>query len=366
MNRTPPQRSVNRTLVITDLHLNSRVPGLLEAQCDCVIDIFRKENPTEVIIMGDVFMYRKPSPRELLGFKDILESIQPRLGITIIRGNHDSETKADDGVTALSLFESKNLGSNAPARISVVTQTYTDHVSKRVYIPHYENEKIIIEHLEMVPAGYTVFGHFGYDGCLNSVGDADFGISLSNFSTNTFLGHIHGFREEQGGLRGSHSRVVCLGTPYTTNFGEAFKENFYAILDDGGARTTKDTAGSDSQGTPYITEYKQSTCGPRHLVYSAKEIENNLEIINDPNYFTLLRIKVDSDHYPIPYDKIKVAHVGVVYEPIFDEQEISSYDPEGDLFSINEMIISDYVDSANSTIPREILMDGYRLLKDED
>jgi hypothetical protein len=30
------------------------------------------------------------------------------------------------------------------------------------------------------------------------------------------------------------------------------------------------------------------------------------------------------------------------------------------------MIIEDYVDGANSTISKEILMGGYRLLKDED
>jgi hypothetical protein len=57
----------------------------------------------------------------------------------------------------------------------------------------------------------TVFGHFGYAGCLNSAGDADFGISLSHFTAHYFLGHIHGFREGQGGLREPHSRVVLFG-----------------------------------------------------------------------------------------------------------------------------------------------------------
>lgn len=343
-----------RTLVVTDLHLNSRIPGLLDAQVDCVLDIFNKENPDEVIIMGDVFMYRKPSPSELLAFQKLLDGMPPQAPLSptiiVLRGNHDSETKADDGVTALSLFKRNH--------IRIVTHTYTDTKRKRVYIPHYENEETIISALEMVPKDYTVFGHFGYVGCLNSIGDYDSSISLSNFSTDTFLGHIHCFREGQGGLRKPYSRVICLGTPYTTNYGEAFKDNFYAVLD------TNES--SLSRSLILTLQLKKPWSGPRHLVYSAKEIENNLETINDPNYFTFLRIMIGADHHPIPYDKLTVANIDVKYSPIFNEEEVSAYTSDRDLFSVNEMIISDYVEAANSIISPEDLMKGYRLLKDED
>ena len=330
-----------RTLVITDLHLNSKVSGLLDAQVAAVLKIYNEEQPSDVIIMGDVFMYRKPSPSELLGFKKILNNMVCA-DVVVIRGNHDSETKADDGVTALSVFQKPG--------VKIVTHTYTDLEKGRVYIPHYENEKTIITALEMVPSHSQVFGHFGYAGCLNSAGDADFGISLSHFTSPTLLGHIHGFREGQGGLQKPYSRVICLGTPYTTNYGECFKDCFYAIIDDCEADV----------------EFKKVEHGPRHLVYSVGEIENNLETINDPNYFTFLRVMIGADHAPIPYEKLKVSYVDVKYAPIFNEEEVSSYTPERDLFSINEMIISDYVENANSTIPLDTLMKGYRLLKDED
>ena len=269
--------------------------------------------------------------------------MKERAKVLVIRGNHDSETKADDGKTALLLYEDKN--------VKVVTHTYTDIKRKRVFIPHYENEETIVNDLEMVPEDYTVFGHFGYDGCLNSAGDADFGISLSHFSSHTFLGHIHGFCERQGGLSDSRSRVICLGTPYTTNYGEAFKENFYAIL--------------EGEGSTDVT-YKEPTTGPRHLVYSAKEVENNLDVINDPHFFTFLRVMVGADHYPIPYDKMDVAYLDVKYSPVFNEEELSSHTAKRNLFSINEVIISDYVENANSILSTELLMEGYRLLKDED
>ena len=320
-----------RLLLITDLHFTDKPVGLLEAQTKCILRILKKEKPEEVIIMGDLMMYRKPSPSVLLALKEVVDYLKRKdVPLTILRGNHDSETKADDGVTALSLYN---------YHADVITEYSVDHQRKRAWIPHYEDEDYIKKLLKEVPAGYTVYGHFGYYGSLNSVGDADFNIELSDFRTPTFLGHVHGYLEKEN--------VTILGTPYTTNFGEAFKDSFYAILDDGVTLRTLNH-------------------GPRHLVYAAKDIEANLEDINDPEWFTMLRILVDIDHYPIPYDKLQVPYIDVKYNPIFNEEEISSYEPERNLFSINEMIIEDYVDRANSIIPKETLMKGYRSLKDED
>ena len=75
---------------------------------------------------------------------------------------------------------------------------------------------------------------------------------------------------------------------------------------------------------------------------------------------------VDADHYPIPYEQLRVHSIDVKYSPVFNEEEISSYEPDKDLFAINEKVITDYVDQANSTISAEMLMQGYRLLQDEN
>jgi DNA repair exonuclease SbcCD nuclease subunit len=330
-----------RTLVITDLHLNSRVLGLLGAQQECVKRIVREEKPDDVIIMGDVFMHRKPSPSSLLAFKKILNYITSKgATVTVLRGNHDSETKADDGVTALSVFDY--------AGVDIVTLARCDHRKKRAYIPHYEDEETIIEFLEDIPSHYTAFGHFGYDGCLNSVGDADFALGLHHFGCDTLLGHIHGFRERRGGTEENPSRVITLGTPYTTNYGEAFKENFYGLIDENGIH------------------FKRIKHGPRHLVYSASNLENNLDIINDPEYFTFLRVVRETEDDEIPLQGIKVAHMDVKYAPVFNEDEVSTYKPGRDLFSINDVVIQDYVKEAITTIPVEKIMEGYRLLQDEN
>ena len=326
-----------RTLLITDFHLNSKVPGLLEAQEECIYGVIAKEDPDDIVIMGDVFMHRRPSPSELLAFHSILNNGRP---VVILRGNHDSENRSDDGVTALSVFGNTER--------DIITSTTYDPQTNRLFIPHYEDQDYIIRSLGDAHKGATVFGHFGYAGCLNSAGDADFSLKLSHFCNNTFLGHIHGFCSRPGGTKENPSTVTCLGTPYTTNYGEAFKESFYAIIEDD------------------KVEYHEVGCGPRHLVYEAHDVENNLDVINDPNYFTFLRVLVGADHHPVPYDKINVAYIDLKYAPVFNEEDLSTYKPDRDLFSINEVIISDYVEQANSTISIDTLMEGYRLLKDEN
>jgi len=335
-----------KTLLITDLHFTDKPPGLLTAQKDCILTILRTEKYDDVIIMGDLMMNRKPSPSVLLALKEVVDCASSKGSVTIIRGNHDSENKSDDGVTALSLFEKPTTQDSLPDprnrghRVKIVTKTWYDHRTNRAFIPHNENDDNIKMDLSAVPIGYTVFGHFGYRGALNSAGDGDFDLRLSDFRNTSFLGHVHGFVQKKN--------VTVLGTPYTTNFGEVNKQSYYAILE--GTRVT----------------FKPLTHGPRHLIFPAKRLEDNLEFINDPSWYTMLRVTVDADHHPIPYDKLKVPHLDVKYTPVFNEEDLSSYEPDRDLFSINEMIIEDYVDGANSTIPKETLMNGYRSLKDED
>tara|TARA_R110000782_G_scaffold102791_5_gene190180 strand:+ start:14134 stop:15144 length:1011 start_codon:yes stop_codon:yes gene_type:complete len=335
-----------RTLVIGDIHLDDKTHGLLKAQIECIKDIIRKVECYRVIFLGDVFMHRKPSPSVLLALQNILGACEFK-EVVILRGNHDSETKADDGVTALSVFE--NFDYNQ-ATTRVITHTWIDHENKQVFIPHYESEETIKEALVQVPRGYFVFGHFGYRGCLNSAGDCDSTIRLEDFTSPAILGHIHRFNCDSNGNGGD---VVTLGTPYTTNFGEAGKENYYL------------TFGSE-KGERKSLQTHTVKSGPRHLIFNAKDIEANIEEINDPAYFTMLRVQVDADHVPIPYDKLNVASVDVIYNPVFNEEELSTFSPERNLFSINEVIIEDYVDGANSIIPKETLMKGYRELKDED
>mgnify|MGYP003651181344 CR=1 FL=1 len=321
-----------KTLLLTDLHLSHKPLGLLEAQKECILKIFEEENPDEVIIMGDLVMVRRPPPLVLSVLHTIIKTIEQKCSVVLLRGNHDSDNRSDDGLTILSLFESPN--------VKVVTQLAHDYDKQRTYIPHYEDQNRIKAILSTIPKNHSVFGHFGYAGCLNSCGDADFSIGLDNFNTSTYLGHIHRFRQD--------GKVTILGTPYSTNFGESGKENYYAILD-----------GKD-------VNYFPITHGPRYLMVERNEVDDRLEEINDANYFTILRVNLSPGDTDPPYDAINVDHMEVKFRPAFDEERLSEFTPSRDLFSLNEVILEDYIDSANTELPKEKIMEGFRLIKDED
>ena len=96
------------------------------------------------------------------------------------------------------------------------------------------------------------------------------------------------------------------------------------------------------------------------------EVEERLEEINDANYFTILRVNLSPGDTDPPYDAINVDHMEVKFRPAFDEERLSEFTPSRDLFSLNEVILEDYIDSANTDLPKEKIMEGFRLIKDED
>ena len=169
-----------KTLVIGDLHFEDKPVGLLAAQKKAVLQICRDNNNcSKVIFLGDLMMHRNPRPAVLLALKEVMDEVSRTKQVFILRGNHDSVNKSDDGVTALTLLESD--------MIKVITHTYIDNLNKWVFIPHYEDEQKIKKELTSAPEGYTVFGHFGYYGVLNSAGDADFSLSISDFKNPPIL-----------------------------------------------------------------------------------------------------------------------------------------------------------------------------------
>ena len=331
-----------KTLVIGDLHFNNKPLGLLPIQKKCIVDLFKKESVDEVVLLGDLMMHRKPTPSVLLAIKEVLEVfVDAGCKVFILRGNHDSETKADDGVTALSVFDKL---------ATIITHTYVDKKRKSIYIPHYEDEAKIKEVLRTAPDNYRIYGHFGYNGCLNSAGDADFSLPLRIFNNSTILGHIHKFNRKALSGNNLDKSVTTLGTPYTTNFGESGKQNYYLLIEDG------------------EFTYKEILHGPRHLVINQEEIKDNLEFINDTSYETYLRVLCNPGENPneIPYTNLDVVSVDVKYLPSFDEDNISDYSPKRDLFSVNEVIINDYVEMVPTTLPKERILRGYDLIKDGD
>jgi DNA repair exonuclease SbcCD nuclease subunit len=337
----------SRTLVIGDTHLKniSVIPGYIRAQTECLINILEKEEFDQVIFLGDIFHNRKPTPTEMLEFRYVLKALRPHQKAILLRGNHESETKADDGVTCLTLFKN--------SQVSVFEHVGADATLGYYFIPHYENQALIEEHLADVPDNFIVFGHFGYAGAFNSAGDADFSIQRASFRNQTFLGHVHRFRQE--------SKVTVLGTPFTTNYQEVGKKSYYGIIEHA------------EKGWSFSKE--EITCGPRHLAFNYSELEGNKEFIKDSRYFNLLRVYVDEltmipDTGTIQQIKEEygVKHVDVKFSAIQETkyEEQSTFIPTEEVFQITPDLIEKYVEENNTALPKEAIMRGLQTLKNEE
>tara|TARA_R110000824_G_scaffold351071_1_gene538039 strand:+ start:79601 stop:80635 length:1035 start_codon:yes stop_codon:yes gene_type:complete len=342
-----------RTLVIGDIHVSNKDASLRLAQEECIKKIYDKEKPDEVIQLGDFLDFRKPSPEALLSAKSMIDHWRSASDVYILRGNHCASTKADDGVTAMTLFERNTTqeilphSRNRTHKVKIVSHTWYDHRTKRAFIPHYENEERIKQDLASVPKGYIVFGHFGYFGCLNSVGDHDFDININSFRNTTFLGHIHRQNKRVFTYEEEEQQVLILGTPYTTNFGESEKDNFYAIIEDG------------------EIILHQINHGPRHLMVNNSDIPERLDEINDKNYQTYLRVLLNPGEAQCSLDGVNAHSVDIKYTAAFNEEEVSNYRPNRNLFRLNDVVIEDYINSANASIEKDRLLEGYNLLKYE-
>tara|TARA_R110002020_G_scaffold80048_3_gene200014 strand:+ start:4232 stop:5233 length:1002 start_codon:yes stop_codon:yes gene_type:complete len=332
-----------KTLIIGDTHIKNvpSIPGYIDAQIEAISRIICAEKDLDnIIFLGDIFHNRRPTPTELLKFREVLSSVYVKTKVFLIRGNHESETKSDDGVTALSLYSE-----------NVITHTKT--VGKYTFIPHYENQKTIEEALSSVPKGNFVFGHFGFDGCLNSIGNADFSIKRSNFNNPTFLGHIHTFREE--------ARVTLMGTPYTTSFQESGKTSYYGVL--------------EHEDDQWSFKKNEITWGIRHVTLDYSDLATKqTHWLQDENYFTILRIFMNElDGVPDMrfkkwlIDKYKIKYLDIKFKPVEEEkgEEQSSFTPGGDVFQVTDDLIQKYVDGQNSDLSKEDIMKGLEELRRE-
>jgi len=335
----------NKTLVIGDLHLENKIPGLLEAQCKCVEKIKQDSPAKTIILLGDVFNNRRPKPSVTLRAKELVNTLlipnnshaAPN-DVHIIRGNHDSENKNDDGVTAISLLIEPE-----PLSGSVVQTTIR---GSSIFIPHYEDENKIREDLKNVKKGQRVFGHFGYFGSLNSAGDNDFSLVLSDFTNRTYLGHIHTYKQE--------GNVTLVGTPYTTSFTEAGKDSYVVLVGDDGEEDEK-----------ILIDH-----GPRHLIIEIDNILDNLEFINDPKYFTLLRVVIptandEREDIGSILNKVKVGYVEVKYKPvIYDIHQLSTLDPDNPVIEVSDSLVEEYINHSETLLPKEDLMSGLQIINE--
>ena len=340
---------MRKCLIIGDTHYDTKCEGYLENQIESTIRIVKEHKPTHIVFLGDIYHHRKPTPEVIVAVQNMFYALRMLAeSIYVLRGNHDSQNRNDDGLTVLDTLE----WPHSPVR--VVKHTILDPDLNFLLIPHYEDDEVIKKHLLSARDEQTIaFGHFSYTPDHLGIRGFESSIKLDDFKCRTVLGHIHKYLEDE--------HVTILGTPWTTNFGESDKVNFVGILEE------------TPNGWGPLNKFKVRF-GPRFYEAPYEALEAMEYEISDKNYFTLLRVILNrfSDD-PVSLlradiaNKFKVAYVDIKFQPIYDDklnERLSGYDPNIPLTVIDDDIITRYVEEQASTIPQEMLERGLNLIRE--
>ena len=154
---------MSKCLIIGDTHYDTKCDGYLENQIESTIKIIKEHKPTHLICLGDIYHHRKPSPEVVVGVQKLFYMIRMLVeNIYIIRGNHDSANKSDDGLTCLETLTYPG------SKVTLIQHTFLDTKENMLFIPHYEKEEVIKGSLSLAPHSATLeFGHFRFDACVN-------------------------------------------------------------------------------------------------------------------------------------------------------------------------------------------------------
>lgn len=338
---------MHRIVILTDLHLRADyLPGYLDKQVETLTRLVNRKPPDSVVINGDIFHRRNPKGAELLAFRKLLEGLHTK-NIYINRGNHDTIAKDGSTETTLSLFSDL-------ATIITETTTIRIHDEDFDFIPHYEDESIIIDHLKKT--NNHVFGHFGFDGCVaNGAYLYESYVKKRHLKGDkkryVFLGHIHKPKVYD-------KSIFVLGTQYSTSFGEANAQKYIHELIIRG-------------GTMEVVR-KPIDFGIRHVTTTLDALERDAQKYRFDSFYTILRVKMDSldegtekDLKEALFKKHDVKHVEIVFDDVLPKYEASHVDYDS-ILTINDKIVEEYIDNSNTIFSKPELMKALEEIKQHE
>ena len=316
-----------KTLIIGDTHFHDTNKELRQTQLEAARILYEHadiQGCDRVVFLGDVFDKRKPSPACILDVKEFFDSVE--IPTVIIRGNHDSATKSDDGITVLTLLHRDGM---------VEVFNRWAHRGSHLYLSHFEDEQQIKDVLSAAwPDDTVVFGHFGFDGALNNAGDADCALQPSDFRHKTILGHIHQHMEV--------GNITVLGTPWDTCYHDA-GQKYYGVLE--GANL----------------KLREFNLGPNYLTLTPATLDQIPTVYECAGRYVCVRLVLRKDDIST-YSTATLREMypwvknwDIKYAMNYDEEQLSTYQG-GALFTINEQIIEDYLDEAKTTWTKEQLL----------
>lgn len=347
-------------LVFGDLHLKAWNDDYIQAQVNCVLKTLEKhieKSTNRIIFLGDIFEDRKPDPKTIKYAYNLFDAIEKKGNCYchVIRGNHDTDCKSNDPKVFTSVLEifDKSFGRFHYVNECSATGELVNGLNLGL-VAHFEDESIIISHMEKLKqAGCNLlFGHFGFDGCLNRE-LYDFTIPTDTFFCRTVLGHIH--KHSQYSF--TNAKVTLLGTPYSTSWHD--KNNAYYIA----------TYNKDLQDF----EYHQTELGVKHLILDYNDISQFITNFQTFAYeYYCIRVMLD----PLSEDKsfedlAKLKELSskllitTRFKPILASDSVSTLANTA-IETLDEDIIQEYLEETKSQLPREKLLEVLDEIRRED
>jgi len=332
---------VNKTLVITDLHLGIYQDiNLIEHQFNTIRRIIEEENPSIVIDCGDTFHYRNPRVSTLLSAKKFFDSFED-IKFIVLRGNHTTISKSGSLDTTLDLVFTK------PNMKVIKECKEQDGIW---FLPHYEDISIVENWVKDRKYDPLIsFGHFAYkgerihpDAYVGDCIDPELFWNMKN--SHLFLGHIH----HPSDVKNIH----CIGTQYSISFGEANENKRYLIID------------GDNE-----VKFKPVKHGIKHIKGSLDEVKDLIE--KNKGFKLLVRVNINSLDSIYQQD---------IKEAITDNEDVLLCDIrvieqastpkknslDHDICSITEDVIDEYIEkNPDEVLSDKDLKEAYESIIDE-
>jgi len=336
--------SNNKVAIFTDLHLGVHQNSdfwlnVALKWADWFVSELENNNIDTVIFCGDWMHYRDAVEVKTLHYHSLILQKLSKFKLLMIPGNHCCYYKNTSDVHSLSIMKGN---SNIQIFDNITSVYFND--KKFTFCPWGCNIKDI-------PQSDVVFGHFelqnfrmnGHKICEHG-DDPDYLTTKSNL---VFSGHFHQ-RDEK--TFESVSKIIYVGNPFQTDFGDAYQTKGYYLLD---IDTLK-------------FEFKENTLTPVHLKVSLSEIIINKDPIA---YFSnnfkgnIIKLIIDknisTDHLDMLVSKIttfKPADLKIDYDVNYNKIKTHEELVDSDIKGAEiENIVTEFVSMLDINNKQEII-----------
>lgn len=270
-----------KVILITDLHISTGNKPVLIDLFHQIIDDNKKIGSKVVIIIGDLFIWRKAQPLEcLIAFIDLMDIlISNGMDVHVISGNHD-KVDPDDTRSYLSIYKNyhENLYIYDDYDMFIYDGVYYHMIPyfEKGYIERLENASSIAQ--EATGVVYNVLcTHISIEGWLPSHRQGENTIKkelFKNFNL-VLVGHNHN-------RKGIGNNIRYIGSMMPVNFGEDNDKGYTVIYNDSDKLVV---VHKKLKFIEYITEYvryeKLNQDKLRKIIEKHSNADYNIRVVVD-------------------------------------------------------------------------------------